>query len=640
MIVPVKKLKLVFLKEDEEKVLKALQRVGEVMVISSENTHESLNSLTEETLVQRSQKSLTVLKPYKEKEKLTKKFSHLTVVDYKDFVNPDYQKPEATIAKIEAADETISRLKAENDAANEFKKSLAPWAGLEGKLTTIFHSKYTVIHTGLVNTKQIEQFKEIAKDLPSEIQYLGLTTDSQAILIADWKDDDAAVMEKVKSTGFIEIALPNENRSIKDLIDEKDQLIKANLAKIDEVGKQLKGWAKEEESIKIFSDQMTTAGVMKNTQVQTTVDTVYLQGWIKASRETRVINAIKSATDAYDYEICDPEEGEETPVALENNAFARNYESITDMFAHPLATDIDPNPVMSLWYWMIFGLMMADVGYGIVLAIGTLFIKKVMKPHGSFGKLINIFFYGSLTTIFWGVIFGSYFGAELIPHIWFVPMDDPIIMLIFSLVIGVCHMGCGLIMKFIQQCKTGHVLDGIFDQLSWTLVLVGGALALSQFCANMLTPPVTIPPMVVTVGEIIALVGLLIVVGTAGRSRKGIGKVIGGLKGAYNITSYLSDVLSYARILALCMSSAIIGYVMNMLAGMVGAVPIIGIVFQIIVYIIGHIFNLAMGLLSAYVHDSRLQYIEFFGKFYEGGGQDFKPLTLQYKYVNEVKDGK
>ncbi|MDD3421955.1 MAG: V-type ATP synthase subunit I [Bacilli bacterium] len=640
MIVPVKKLKLVVLKEDEEKVLKALQRVGEVMVISTENTHESLDASKEENFVQRTQKSLSVIKPFKEKEKLKEKFSHLIVVDYKDFVNPDSNKPDDLLTKIEDADNTISRLKAENDAANEFKKSLLPWEGLTGKLSTISKSKFTVIHVGFIPLKQLEQFKEIEKNFKGELQYLGQTTDSQAVLIANWKDDDASEMDQFKTVGFVEIALPNVDKTVKELMSEKDTLVAANQKVIAETEAHLKEWAKQEESIKIFSDEMKTVTALKAAPVQTTVDTVYLEGWIKTSRQERVVNAIKSATDTFDYEFVDPEEGENAPVALENNKFASNFEPITDMFAHPTKDDMDPNPVMSLWYWVIFGIMMADVGYGIILFLGTLFIKKVMKPRGSFGKLINVFFLGSITTTIWGVVFGSYFGAELIPHIWFVPQDDPITMLLFTLIIGVCHLSCGLIMKCVMQFKSGHPLDGIFDQISWVLVLVGGSLTLSQFCANMLPTQPTIPPIVMTVGEIIALVGIAIILFTAGRKAKGIGKVVGGLKGVYNITSYLSDVLSYARILALAMSTAIIGFVMNMLAGMVGGTPIIGIVFSIIVYVIGHIFNMAMGLLSAYVHDSRLQYIEFYGKFYEGGGLDFKPLTLEYKYVNEIKDGK
>lgn len=639
MIVPVKKLKLVVLKEDEEKVLKALQRVGEVMVISSENTRESLDASAEENLAQRTQKSLAVIKPFKEKEKLKQKLSHFTSVDYEDFVNPDYDKPKELLAEIEQADNAISRLKAENDAAKEYKKTLQPWASLTGNLDVIAKSKYTAIHPGYVPLKQVEAFKALAADFAGEVQYLGQTSDSLSVLIANWKEDDEATMDQCKTVGFVEITLPNEAKTVAQLIQGKDDLVAANLRRVGELEAQLKEWAKQEDVIKIFNDQMTTAATFKSAPVQTTVDTVYLEGWVKQSRQERVVNAVKSATETFDYEFVDPAEGEEAPVALENNKFVSNFEPITDMFAHPAHEDMDPNPVMSLWYWMIFGLMMTDVGYGIVLIIGTLLLKKFMHPRGAFGRLINVFFLGGITTVIWGIVFGSYFGAELIPHIWFVPQDDPITMLLFTLVIGVCHLSCGLIMKCVSQFKAGHPWSGIFDQISWVLVLVGGTLALSQFCANMLPTQPQIPPIVMNIGYIVAGVGLLIILLTAGRSKKGFGKITGGLKGVYDITGYLSDVLSYARILALCMSTAIIGYVMNLLASMVGGTPVIGIVFSIIVYLIGHVFNMAMGLLSAYVHDSRLQYIEFYGKFYEGGGLDFKPLELQYKYVNEIKDG-
>ena len=269
-------------------------------------------------------------------------------------------------------------------------------------------------------------------------------------------------------------------------------------------------------------------------------------------------------------------------------------------------------------------LMMGDAGYGLMMLVGIWAFKKLKKPRGDFGKLVNVLFFSSFTTIFWGIIFGSYFGETWHP-ILFAPLDNPMGMLVFCMIIGVLHIFSGMVMKMVEDAKAGHFWDGVFDQLSWMLLITG---------LGLLFLPVTR-----TVGMVLAIVGAAIILLTAGRAKKGIfGKLIGGLGGLYNITSYMSDILSYSRILALALASGVVGMVMNLLAGMVQG-SVIGFIFSLLIYVVGHVFNLAMGLLSAYVHDSRLQYIEFFNKFYEGGGYAFRPLCIDPKYV-EVVDNK
>lgn len=643
MIVPMKKAKIVFLKEDEQKVLKALQRIGELMIVSTGENQEPISSSNEEIFMQRSQKSLQVIKPYVSKNKTPEET--YPVVDYEEFVNPNYDNLEV-LKEIEDLDLQIAQLTSENDATKEYIKTMIPWSLLEGDLSIIYSSKYAVIHTGLIGLNQMPKFDELVSSLKCDVNKLGVIDDNQAILLVNWHEENDEIMEAIKSSGFMEVLLPNVKASVKDLIIEKEGLIKENLNNIELIKGRLSTLAQKEQQIKLFSDQMATESELKKTPVTSTIETIYVEGWCKYNKVDKVRKAIESVTDCYDADFSDPAEGEEAPTALENNKFVRNFESITDMYSRPNSKELDPNPSMSIWYWLIFGMMMGDVGYGLVLAVATLLFLKIKKPKGSFASLLKVFFLGSLTTIFWGVIFGSYFGVSDITingelkslALWFNPQNQPIVMLVFTLAIGVVHLCWGLVLKCIAQAKAGHLLDGILDNISWVIILIGLSLALTQFCANMIDPTIVIPPMVMKVGYIVAGVGAGIVLFTAGRAKKGIGKIIGGLGGLYGVTSYLSDILSYARILALAMSGAIIGYVMNLLAGMVSGG--FGWIFAILIYIVGHVFNLAMSLLSAYVHDCRLQYIEFYGKFFEGGGVDFKPLSLQYNYIYEIKDKK
>ena len=207
----------------------------------------------------------------------------------------------------------------------------------------------------------------------------------------------------------------------------------------------------------------------------------------------------------------------------------------------------------------------------------------------------------------------------------FNPLDDPVKMLVLTLVVGGLHILTGMIVKAVLNVKAGHPWSALFDQFSWMLILIGAGLIFISRTR--------------LVGIVLAAVGAGIVLLTAGRAKKGIfGKITGGLVGLYGVTNYMSDILSYSRILALSLATGVVGMVMNMLAGMVrGSVPVIGLLFALLIYAVGHVFNLALSLLSAYVHDCRLQYIEFYGKFFDGGGKMFKPFSIQTKYI-QLKD--
>ncbi len=642
MIVSMKKAKIVFLKEDEKAVLTAIQKAGELMVIKTEDNHEAFDSVEEDAFVQRSQRSLQTLKPFAAKGKPFG-IGEWNEVSYNDFVNPDTEKNGKILAQIEEVDSRISKLKGENDAAKEAVKSLEPWKELDGKLDQLYKTKYVDIHVGYIPTKQVEAFKEATKSLEGEVKLLGVSEENQAVLIVNWHADDQTVMDSIKAFSFIETSLPEEPKTVKEIISEKQSLISNNQKEIEKLeGELTKLAADNQTAIKIFQDEMATKCALNRTPVTTTVETVYLEGWVRADRTKNLQNAIASATKDYDIEFAEPSKEDEVPTVLQNNKFVEPFEAITNMYSRPSVNELDPNPVMSIWYWLIFGLMMGDLGYGVVLAGACFALLKIMKPKGSLLSLIKIFLYGSITTAVAGLLYGSVFGASLFPALFINPQDDPIKMLIFTMVIGIIHLVNGLIMKFIMQVKAGHLLDGLFDQISWAVICVGMGFALSKFCAGMISPEAqaSVPDFCVTIGFILLGIGGATVIATAGREKKGfLSKAVGGIVGLYGITSWLSDILSYSRILALAMSGAIIGYVMNMLAGMVrDAIPVIGFIFSIIIYIGGHIFNIAMSLLSAYVHASRLQYIEFFGKFYEGDGKEFKPLQLQYNYVNEIKN--
>ena len=346
------------------------------------------------------------------------------------------------------------------------------------------------------------------------------------------------------------------------------------------------------------------------------------------------VERLKEVLDAFDcaYSIEDVREDEKPPVFLINNRFSSPFESVISLYSYPDYRSVDPTAVMSIFYFIIFGLVMQDVGYGLLLLIGCPLLHKFMHPpkDGMMDKLLRMFTLCGISTVICGVLFGGYFGdlpsavatkifgVENFPElaVLFNPVKSPVTYLIISLALGAVHLISGMCMKAYLLIKRGQVLDAIFDVGIWFVVFAGFALL-------FLVPPV---------GKWVLIAGLAGLILTQGRAEKNpIMKLFKGVASLYDIISYASDLLSYSRIMALGMSGAIIGQVVNNI-GTLGGPSFGGIIVLIIAFIIGHLLNLFLSLLSAFVHTARLQYIEFLGKFYEDGGDVFKPAAVHTKY--------
>ncbi|MDD3842215.1 MAG: V-type ATP synthase subunit I [Candidatus Izemoplasmatales bacterium] len=620
MIVPMKKLKLVALKEDKERLLVSLQRYGEVMFTKcNEDINTDIDASKEEALLQRAEKSLLLIRKFKEKQKGLR---NQIEVDYDEFKTNNPMQ-EDLLKTIEKTDEEINTLKQENITLQEKLAFFLPWASLEIMLSDLSTPHAAIIHTGMLEIRNSEAFMDLIVKYGGEFQIISILGYSQAIVYACYEDDDTEIKEQTKNLGFTEVILPSEKKYVSEIILKLQNSITNNHQQIETLELSLAEYANETDKIKLFADQAATTIMRKKALIQETIDTVYLEGWVRSDRLQRLQKSITEVTDIYDFELVDPEQSEMPPTVLKNNKFVDAFESVTDMFSKPNPYEVDPNPVMSVWYWIIFGMMMGDAGYGVLMLVVVGLMLKKMKPKGNMRRLFLVIFYGSFSTIIWGILFGSYFGFTFFP-ILLEPINEPLKMLLVSLILGGCHLICGLMVKAYHNFRDRHYLPILSDSVSWILLLIGVGLLFLPSTAE--------------IGKWMAISGAAIIVLFAGWKQKNpIARIGIGLYSLYGATSYLGDILSYSRILALAMSSAVLGMVMNMLAAML-ATNIIGYFFAAIVFVIGHVFNLAMGLLSAYVHTSRLQYIEFFGKFYEGGGIPFQPLTLQLKHIDMVND--
>ncbi|MBR6410789.1 MAG: V-type ATP synthase subunit I [Clostridia bacterium] len=359
-----------------------------------------------------------------------------------------------------------------------------------------------------------------------------------------------------------------------------------------------------------------------------------LSCWMPEPNTDKVLSVL----DAFDcaYETEDPEPEDTPPVLLKNNAFSKNYEYVVGMYAYPKYGSVDPTLVMSIFYFIIFGLMFADVGYGLFLTLGGFLGAKFLKPKEDTKKLLTMFGYCGISSVVCGVLFGGWFGdlpyaimenilkipdpQHAVPFfngLVMNPLDSLTDFLIVAFAIGLIHMVSGMAIKFYSLCRNGEVFSAIFDIGSWWVVFAGLVL-------------LVVNPMI---GGIVAGVGVLMLIATQGREAKGIMKLLKGIMSLYDLVSYVSDLLSYSRILALALVAAVIGKVIN-LTTMMASNPA-GFIVMILIMIVGHGLNLAINVLGSFVHTSRLQYIEFFGKFYEEGPRGYRPAQNSDRYTIE-----
>lgn len=375
-----------------------------------------------------------------------------------------------------------------------------------------------------------------------------------------------------------------------------------------------------------------------------TKQTVILEGYLPQKAVDRLVRELESRYAAA-ITVSEPGEDEDVPVLLENNGFASPMEPITAMYALPAKKDIDPSPIMAVFYYLFFGLMLSDAGYGCLMVLVSAVALKKFQLEGSLRKTMKMFLYSGVSTIFWGALFGTWFG-DIVPVIctnflhrpaprmalWFDPVSDPMKLLLFSLGLGILHLFLGLGVHFYQLWTAGKRWDAFCDVIPVCLLVLGAA----PVGAGLLTE---VPGSLKSAGLSVLIAGVALIILTAGRSAKNLfARLGGGFYGLYNVASgYLSDVLSYSRLLALGLATGVIGQVVNLL-GTIPQNPAVKAVLLIFVFIVGHSMNMAINLLGAYVHTNRLQYVELFSKFYEGGGRAFQPFAVHTKYVKFKED--
>jgi V/A-type H+-transporting ATPase subunit I len=638
-IIDMKKVTLIALKDDKDKTIRLLQRLGllEITDLKTQLNQEEWQNVvdgvwSEEDLEEidgklgKIQLAFDFIKRYAPpKKSLFEGKRQLSSDEYEELL----ARKDEIFRLAEVCGELENRLtelRAEETRQKNIIQQMEPWAGLDVPLNEVRDTRDTVLMLGTVPLDRLPLFQEeLAFQYPETfLQLAGESKEAAHVLMIYHKDLSEDIQDLLKDHGWATASLPQMKGTPKAIIREAQ----AKLEKIDEGRREI-----EEEAIRLSArrgdlevlydhislerDRLAAAGNLLQTE-----KTFILEGWIPAEGEEVFRKQLEKTMDTYALFIRDPHEDEVFPTALRNPSLIEPFEMITDMYSIPDSREMDPNLFMAPFFTIFFGMMVSDAGYGVLLAIvATLLLVKI-KPQGIVRKLAVIMVFGGLSTLVWGALFGGWLGLSL-PPLWFNPLEEPITMLALCFSLGALHLFVGMGLQAYMNIKRGKILDALFDQGLWFVFLIG--------------LPLLAMPALSQLGKVLSIAGAVGLILTQGRHKKGIfRKFFSGVLSLYNVTGFMSDVLSYSRLFALGLATGVIATAINTIGKMLGT-NIIGMILMVVVLIGGHVFNLLINVLGAYVHSSRLQYIEFFGKFFEGGGKVFSPFRMKTKYIEVEK---
>lgn len=467
-----------------------------------------------------------------------------------------------------------------------------------------------------------------------EITKLSEDREQQYLEVLVHKDQEQSALEALRSCGFTFSQLKELTGTASENIKRLDEEIRQTQRQMDQELEGVKSLASARKELEVCIDRveqdLSTEGVKE--RLLTDGSILYLDGWLPAEDAGKLEKALKGFDCAWELTEPDPEDYPNVPIKLKNNKLTRCMNTVTEMYSLPAYDGVDPNPLMAPFFIVFFGVMLADMGYGLLMMLGTQFMLRKTNPKNP--NFMELFFWCGVSTFIVGALTGGFFG-DFIPQLLkiinpastfempalFTPLNDTMPIMIGSLVMGVIQIFTGMTVSVVKKCQEGQFIDALFSEITWWIILAGVALAIFGIGTVAGVP-------------VVLVIGILMLVFGGTRNAKGFGKVTCLVGLVYNgVTGYFSDTLSYIRIMALMLSGSVIASVFNTLGATFG-----NVILFVIISMVGNALNLALNLLGCYVHDLRLQCLEFFGRFYKEGGKPYQPLAINTKYVDVIKE--
>ena len=547
---------------------------------------------------------------------------------------------------IEDSDDRIKRITAEESRQRMLAESLQPWLDLDIPLGMEGTQRANVLLGSFTLKIDLDAVSAALADACEEAELFRVYEDktSRYVAIVCIREGLGSVQEVLRTFGFAQAAFSGMQSTARQTLSEATRALEELAAEKSACEGSIVGESVRRDELKLACDRVSTKIAVAEAEgrLYGTDSVVFMQGWMPAEREGELARVF----DKYDcaWECRAPEEDEypSVPVSLKNNKFTNALNMVTNMYSLPAYGSVDPNPLMAPFFIIFYGLMMADMGYGLLMIIAAVVALTKIKPREGSLCFCQLLLYGGISTFIMGALTGGLFGDapyqlvhmfnpastwEGLPYL-FNPVNNSSLVLYGAMVLGVIHLNTGMAVSFYLKAKRGNIMDGLFEEAPLWVILVGGVMMGLKLLGAT--------DALFTAGKVVLIVGVVALLFGAGRHAKGFGKLTAALSCIYNtLTGWFGDILSYSRIMALMLAGSVVAQVFNNIAAMPSAngVSVISIIAFIVIFLIGHALNFALNLLGCFVHDLRLQCLEFFGKFYEDGGKPFDPLMIKSKYV-------
>lgn len=651
-IVKMKKFTLLAFESQRAKLLERLQSFAEVEFINLQDndfleSNEDFKDLNKDGLdseyaeceekLSKAKFALNFLREYVPQKSGLKALKEgkveLTLKELEEKVlNSDW---ESIFDRVKEKEAVFNSLDNEKTKLQTIVDSLSPWEKFDASFEDLESIK-TPTFLGSIPKQNEESLISELDDCYVEVIS---TNNDEAFFFAMCNvEQKEEVTEKLRALGFSQFKSEEKGIPLKVIHDSMDRIAKIDSEKFF-VKEELADFDEEYKTLELVNEYYENIVIRKDatSNFLRTENVMVIQGWLAAEDEQELVNVVNEivGNDSYlTFEDVKEEEYDKVPTKLKNNALNSCFENITEMYSTPRYDEIDPTPLLAPFYLLFFGMMVADIGYGLLMLIATGYALKKFKFDEGTKKFAKFFFYLSFPTIFFGAIYGAFFG-DLLPNLprLIDTNKDITTILILSIVFGAIQIFCGLGIKAYMLIKAGKPLDAFYDVGSWVITLIStGIVIAAAFVGG-------VPSIVKNIAIFAMIFGMVVIVLTNGRAEATRGAQLGqGAYALYGITGYVGDLVSYTRLMALGLAGGSLAGAFNMIIGLFSSNIIALILFGPLLFVFGHLFNLALGLLGAYVHTCRLQYVEYFGKFYEGGGRSFTPFKAGEKYINLKKE--
>ncbi len=545
----------------------------------------------------------------------------------------------AMAEKVTGKAEEIRRCQSETSRLEASVLALTPWLELDvplnfkGTATTVFAT------ASLPAAADMTAVNAALEDAAPEAQLLPVSADKSlnyAALIC-YRDEYDAALEALRPLGFNLMGPGEYAGTAREEVRKAQERIAELAEKQQKLASEIEQLASHRAELKLRADTLSTkiARAEAEEKLMGTETTVLLQGWIPAEK----VDELGRVLGKYDcaWETADPTEDEipDVPVKLKNNRLTRALNMVTEMYSLPAYNNVDPNPLMAPFFILFYGIMLADMGYGILMIIAAIVVLAKAKPRKGMRNFFELMLWCGISTTVWGAITGGFFSdaplqiAQIInpDTTWtglpalFTPLNDTIMILIGAMCLGFVQIITGMIVNVVIKVKRGEIFSAVFEEGTWWVIFIGIA------CLALGVGNIAGVPVVLAIGVVMLFIG-------SAKGKKGFGIITGFIGGIYNgVTGYFGDILSYSRLMALMLAGSVIAQVFNTIGAIAGNIFVF-----LLISIVGNALNFALNLLGCFVHDLRLQCLEYFGKFYEDGGKPFKPLAIDPKYVTVTND--